>query len=360
MRRTIVPLLACVLATLTLSPASAHASSITAEVVAGGLDNPAAFTFAPNGTIFYGERLTGQIRILDPDTADDGLFFDVPDLRTDGERGLLGIALHPDYPSTPRVYAYATRSVGGSVKNQILRLTDSEGQGTSMKVIFSTSSAGGYHVGGRIAFGPDGFLYAVVGDAHHSAYAQALGNPAGKILRMTPLGKRAPGNPFPKSRVFTYGIRNSFGFGFDPRNGRLWETENGPECNDEVNRIVRGRNHGWGPSETCSTPPPPPVNTNQDGPNPLLPKLFFPDPIAPTGLVFCESCGLGTASNGRLFFGAYNTGQIRRVKLGAKRLGVVSQSVVYNHDGPVLSMEIGPGGSLYFSDEGAIYKLVLG
>lgn len=335
------------------------AAAVEAEVVAGGLDGPAAFTFGPGGRIFYGERVTGEIRLLRPRTDADSLLFAIPNLVTGGERGLLGLALHPDYPAEPFVYAYATRSVGGTVRNQIVRITNAGGEGTAMRVVFSTAVAGSIHVGGRILFGPDGRLYAVVGEAGNPANSQDLGNTAGKILRMTPLGRRAPGNPFPNSRIYAYGIRNSFGFAFDPRTGRLWETDNGPECNDELNRIIAGRNYGWGPSETCGAPGPP-TNTNRDGPNPVLPRAVYNPVPALTGAAFCEECRLGFGSNGRLYVGDFNTGQIRRVTLGAKRLGVVSQRVVHDHDGPVLSVERGPGGRIYFSDFGAIYRLVPG
>ena len=69
---------------------------------------------------------------------------------------------------------------------------------------------------------------------------------------MTPGGKIPADNPFPDSYAYSYGNRNSFGLAFDPETGDLWETENGPECNDELNRILPGRNYGWGPSETCA------------------------------------------------------------------------------------------------------------
>jgi glucose/arabinose dehydrogenase len=140
----------------------------------------------------------------------------------------------------------------------------------------------------------------------------------------------------------------------------LWETENGPSCNDELNRITAGRNYGWGPSNTCDTPPDPPRNTNQDGANPVQPLRWYSPTIAPTGAAFCTRCGLGSASNGKLLFGAYNTGEIRRIKLTSDRLSVASQQVVYDHDGGVLSVERAPNGRLYFSDEGAIYRLALG
>jgi glucose/arabinose dehydrogenase len=354
----VVPLVA-VLLPAAAAPAR-PAASITAKVVANGLNFPAAFTFGPNGAIWYGERGTGEIRVIGPKRSSNSLFFRIPHVVAEGEQGLLGLALDPNFPQTPLMYAYVTRTVHGHERDQIVRIEDRGGHGRAMRVIWSSpTDAGVYHDGGRIEFGPDGKLYAIQGEAHDAGNSQDLSNDAGKILRMTTAGKPAPGNPFPGKRIFAYGIRNSYGFDFDPQTGRLWETENGPSCLDELNRIVAGGNYGWGPDWDCSTPPAPPHGTNQDGPNPVLPKRWYTPVIAPTGAVFCQRCGLGAASLGRLFFGAYDTGQIRRVTLTKDRLGVARQAVVYVHDEGVLSMESAPDGALYFSDSHAIYRLVL-
>jgi glucose/arabinose dehydrogenase len=338
--------------------APASAATIGTELVVGGLNVPTAFTFGPDGTLWYVEKATGRIRIHNLGSGTDSLFATVPGVNAQGERGMLGIALHPDYPTQPYVYVYATRSVTGNLRNQILRYTDSSGSGTNRTVIFSApASSSPYHNGGRILFGPDGMLYAIVGDGHNSANSQdTTDNNRGKILRMTPSGGVPSDNPFARSRIFAFGIRNSFGFAFDPLTNRLWETENGPECNDELNRIIEGRNYGWGPHETCSGTSP--RDTNQDGPNPVLPKLWYTPTIAPTGVAFCETCGLGSANGGDLFFGAYNTGQIRAVTLNAKRTGVIGQRIVNLHGSGVLSMEVGPNHVIFFSDPSGIYKLV--
>jgi len=334
------------------------APAIRAKLVVGGLNVPTAFTFEPGNRIWYVEKSTGQIRIHDLGTGSDSPFATVPGVNADGERGMLGIALDPGYPTDPYVYVYATRSVSGALSNQILRLTDSSGTGTNRTVIFGApASSSPYHNSGRILFGPDGMLYAIVGEGHDAANAQdTTQNNRGKILRMTPSGGVPSDNPIANSRIFAYGIRNSFGFAFDPQKDRLWETENGPSCNDELNMIRKGANYGWGPNETCSGTAP--GNTNQDGRNPVMPKRWYTPTIAPTGLTFCQACALGSRNSGKLFFGAYNTGAIRAVTLNAKRTGVTGQRVAYTHPSGVLSMEVGPNGVLYFSDSGGIYKLV--
>jgi glucose/arabinose dehydrogenase len=332
-------------------------AAIGTTPVVTGINNPAAFTFAPDGRIFYGERLTGQIRIYNPATHSNTLFFTVPNVSIQGEQGLLGLAIDPKYPAKPYVYAYATRSVGG-LHDQIVKITDVGGTGSNMTIIWSGDTvAGQYHDGGRILFGPDGKLYAVQGEAHDSSNAQDLTNDAGKILRMNRKGQVPKNNPFTASLIWSYGHRNSFGFNFDPLTGYLWETENGPECNDEINFIKKGRNYAWGPHETCSTPPAPPANTNQDGPNRVFPLLFYTPTIAPTGAAFCVGCGL-SGSDGALFFGAYNDHNLRRVILTADRKHVMSSGSVYTHPQSILSVERGPDKLLYLSDPQGIYMLV--
>jgi glucose/arabinose dehydrogenase len=350
--------LALVLAVADAGPAAAASpNAVGARLVVGGLAYPAAFTFFPDGRILYGERYTGEIRIYDPASGSDTLFVTIPHVVTNGEQGLLGLAIHPRWPAASYVYAYATRSIHGSLQNQILRIVDAGGTGGKAKVIFASDTvAGSYHDGGHIAFGPDGDLYAVVGEGHDSSNSQDLSNDAGKVLRMRPNGSVPPDNPFPGSLIFTYGLRNSFGFDFDQQTGLLWETENGPECNDEVNVERSGENHAWGPNETCSGNPP--QNTNQDGPQPrIMPLTWFTPTIAPTGAAFCVACGL-TGADGHLFFGAYNTGEIRDVTLTADRQGIAGLKVAYTNATGVLSMQAGPDGSLYFSDDASIYRLV--
>ena len=348
-------LLAAVVADALLSLASPAAADISSRRVVGGLDQPVAFTFDPDGNIWYVGKSSGEVRVVDRETDDDSLFVDVPGVNSEGERGLLGIALHPRFPAKPFVYVYATRDVSGALKNQVLRYRDDAGSGTDMTVVFSANASDSpYHNGGRIAFGADGKLYIVVGDGHDSSNAQDRGDDRGKILRVAPNGDIPSTNPF-DSRVWAYGIRNSFGFGFDPTNGRLWETENGPECNDEINLIRKGGNYGWGPNETCSGSAP--QNTNQDGRRRVLPEVVYENTIAVTGIAFCDDCGLGDRNDGAAFHGSANDGHITRLLVNARRNGVQRHSVVLDHGSSTLSVEVGPGGRIYFSDFSGIYVL---
>jgi glucose/arabinose dehydrogenase len=155
-----------------------------------------------------------------------------------GEGGLLGIALAPTYPRDLRVFLYY--STGSD--NRIAFIT--RGSPARPTPIVTGIPVAGNHNGGRIVFGPDGYLYAGTGDAGNTANAQNAGSLGGKILRVTTSGLPAPGNPTGGSRVWSMGHRNVQGLVFD-RAGQLWATEFGQNTYDEVNLIVAGGNYGW-------------------------------------------------------------------------------------------------------------------
>jgi glucose/arabinose dehydrogenase len=340
-------------------PASSAPRRATVSItsVASGLDFPAAIAFAPGGLLFYGERFTGEIRTRNVSTGADNSFFTISSVASTGEQGLLGLAIPPGYPTTtPYVYAYVTRTVVGGVQNQIVRIRVESGVGTTMTVLVRIQAAGN-HNGGAMLFGPGGRLFAVVGENGDPSAAQDTARMLGKVLRMDADGTGTQYNPF-GNRVYSYGHRNMFGIARDPVNGRLWVTENGPGCNDEINLLVLGGNFAWGPSESCGSPAVA-ADTNQDGPSPrLFPKRIYNPTIAPTGAVFCDGCGLGASFEGQLLFGAWNTGQIRRLGLTSNRQGVSTSNVLYDHTEGILGMAAHPQtGVIYFSDPDQIFRL---
>lgn len=215
---------------------------------------------------------------------------------------------------------------------------------------------GALHDGGRILFAPDGALWVTTGDAGDERAAQGRRSLRGKVLRLRPDGSVPADNPGRGSRVWARGFRNPWGLDLDPQGGRPWLADNGPECNDELNRVLRARNFGWGPTWTCGGRAP--RNTNRDGRSPVLPLRWWSPPTAPTGLAFCDGCRLGPRSEGAIFLGEYNTRSIRRVILTRDRLGVRSQARVFRANGRVLSIEADTRGRLYFTTGRAIVRLV--
>jgi len=346
MRRPAGTLLAAAMlvALLPASPAAAAVRALRVVDCRQAACWPAAFTFTPNGSkIFYVERYSGQIRVHNLGTGSDHRWATIPGIGTDGEQGLVGIALDPRWPRKEFAYAYHTNAA--PLENRIVRIRKGGGMRTLLRI-----PASGNHNGGVIHFGPDGMLYAVTGDAGDPSRSQDRDDAGGKVLRMTKTGKVPASNPFPGSHAFSYGHRNSFGFAFDPESGDLWQSENGPECTDEVNRVVSGGNYGWGSGSACT-------DTSTEGPDPIQPEHTWNPVIAPTGVAFCDGCGLGSATEGTLLVGDYNTGRIHRLTLTESRLGVTGEATLYSHEGFVIAVEASPDGEIYFSDDGGIFLL---
>ncbi|MCX4755663.1 PQQ-dependent sugar dehydrogenase [Kitasatospora purpeofusca] len=165
---------------------------------------------------------------------------------TDGEGGLLGVAVDPNWSTNHYVYFMHTAAEG----NRIVRMTYNGSALSGYTVLLQGIKKNRYHNGGRLAFGPDGYLYATTGDGQTPDLAQDKNSLNGKVLRMTTAGKPAPGNPF-NNYVYSLGHRNPQGLAFD-RNGRLWEAEFGDSKYDELNLIKPGANYGWPTCEgTC-------------------------------------------------------------------------------------------------------------
>jgi len=359
----VVLLAAASLAVLAPAPPAVAAGSIS--VYMAGLNWPTALAFAPDGRIFFAERFTGNIRIIDGGTLLSAPFYTLANTATSGERGLLGLALDPDFSSSPYVYAYQTYSDAGngSIYNRIVRILGSGNTGLSHSVILRMPplSSATNHNGGVIAFGPDGRLHAVVGENADPALSQTPASPMGKVLRMNPDGSAPVDNPFYGSPtwnnlVFTYGHRNMFGLAFHPATGRAYVTENGPNCNDEVSLLTPGGNFGWGATATCSTPPAPPGNTNRDGPSPVLPLWWWSPPICPTNAAVYGGPYF-PAWRGDLFMGDCNNRQLHRLDLVPPgNDSVASDTIIWTAPSLILDVEAGPDGAIWVTTPTTIYR----
>jgi glucose/arabinose dehydrogenase len=205
-------------------------------VVATGLEVPWGMAFLPDGSALVAERIRSRIVRVRPGAAPVEVAL-VNGVVPAGEGGLLGIAVSPTCAADNLVYAYFT----ASADNRIVRFRlDSP---ATQQAILTGIPKGDIHDGGRIAFGPDGNLYAGAGDAGQTANAQNRDSLGGKILRIRPDGSVPPGNPF-GNRVYSMGHRNVQGLAWDSA-GRLFATEFGQNTFDEINAIVAGGNYGW-------------------------------------------------------------------------------------------------------------------
>lgn len=224
-------------AALIVAAPLAIAADASAKTIATGLHVPWGIAFLPGGDALVSERTTGDIVRIPAGGGTAQTVMHLPEADVDAEEGgLLGIAVSPNYSEDGLVYAYETTRTD----NRIVRFR----LGGAVEPILTGIAAGAIHDGGRIAFGPDGKLYAGTGETGRSSLAQNLRSPNGKILRINPDGSVPSDNPFRGSPVWTYGHRNVQGLAWD-RAGRLWASELGQNEWDEVNLIVKGRNYGW-------------------------------------------------------------------------------------------------------------------
>lgn len=225
--------------------AASDASTIITTVVATGLDAPWSIAFH-GGTALVSERDSARIVEI---TAAGGVreAGRIDGVRTGGEGGLLGIAVHDGM-----LYTYATSRDGDRLENRIERRPIAGSVGAlelgAAETVFDGIPAAGNHNGGRIAFGPDGMLYATTGDAGDRGSAQDPEALSGKILRLTPEGAVPDDNPFPGSPVFSLGHRNPQGITWTP-DGTMYASEFGQDTWDELNLIVAGENYGWPEAE---------------------------------------------------------------------------------------------------------------
>jgi len=232
----------------TAAPPSGVQPTGTPTVIASGLTSPwsilrlAGQEGSAGGSTLISERDTGRIKEVTPE-GEVRVAGTVPGVVHAGEGGLLGIAARHAEGAT-FIYAYLTTASDNRIVR--MRLEGAPGGyslGGAESILTGLAKAAN-HDGGRIAFGPDGMLYATVGDAGQPSRAQDRESLNGKILRMTPDGGVPGDNPFPGSLVYSMGHRNPQGLAWDA-DGRLWAAEFGQNTWDELNRIEPGGNYGW-------------------------------------------------------------------------------------------------------------------
>ncbi|MET8450051.1 PQQ-dependent sugar dehydrogenase [Streptomyces sp. NPDC005209] len=235
--------------------APAKGSVKVLRTVTEGLKTPWGLAPLPEGDLLVSSRNDGTITRIDAKTGKRTELGTVSGVSAAGEGGLLGIALSPDFASDHMIYAYFT----SASDNRVVRMLYDEQRPPGEQLgapdtIFRGIPKGYIHNGGRIAFGPDNMLYAGTGESGQRGLAQDKKSLGGKILRMTPEGEPAPGNPFPGSPVYSYGHRNVQGLAWDDKQ-RLFASEFGQDTWDELNAIKPGGNYGWPDAEGRSDNP---------------------------------------------------------------------------------------------------------
>ncbi len=266
---------------------SVYSQQYMLETVVSGLSTPVAFTFLPNNNVIINQK-GGLSKIYTLGNVLVDTFWNFTDSTvSNGERGLIGVCLDPNYSSNHYIYFYYN-----DIRNlyRIVRLTENNNRGTNPFIVFSdTGLVNTVHVAGNIRFGPDNKLYISIGNNGVNAYSQSLHTFKGKILRINSDGTIPTDNPFyddgnphtlNDDRIWAYGLRNSFDFCFSPLNDSLYATENGDGNPDEINFIRKGKNYGYPIcSGYCF-----PYNPLYQNPMTEIPGDGFGD-YAPTGIM---------------------------------------------------------------------------
>jgi glucose/arabinose dehydrogenase len=300
------------------SAASGPAPAGQVSVLVSGLEAPWGIAFLPGGDALVTERDSARILRVPAGGGSPTEVQRLSEVDGDGEGGLLGIAVSPTYQRDQLVYVYY--STGSDNRIARMRL------GQSPQPIVTGIPRSGIHNGGRLVFGPDGYLYAGTGDASGRGRSQDDSSLGGKVLRMTPEGKPAPGNPDGGSLVWTRGHRNVQGLAFDSA-GRLWASEFGQNRFDEVNLIQAGRNYGW-----------PTVEGASDDPRFAAPLVIWPTSEAsPSGVAIAGST---------LYVAALRGERLWQVPLQGDRTGT-PRAALQNQYGRLRAVQLAPDGSLW-------------
>jgi aldose sugar dehydrogenase len=362
-------------------------TGLNLESVIDGLSSPTSMVFLDNNILVLEKE--GSVRLVSDGVLREEPVLQVP-VNTENERGVLGVAFDKDSNS---VFLYYTEA--DPLRNRIYKYQwDGQSLVNPTLLLDLPGEPGPNHDGGKIVIGPDGYLYAVIGDLNHDGQLQNFpGGPppddTSVILRVNlEDGSAAPDNPLANSgddalsKYYAYGIRNSFGMDFDPVTGNLWDTENGPASYDETNLVRPGFNSGW---QTVMGPISLSGDTEEDlvnfpGSHYADPLFSWAEPPAVTDIEFLDSSNLGDRYTNNIFVGDINNGNLYFFGVNENRNAIqldaaqqesgLSDLVVDNEEelsaitfgsgfGGITDIETGPDGFLYVLsyDDGIIYRI---
>jgi glucose/arabinose dehydrogenase len=289
-----------------------------------GLEVPWGVDFLPDGAAVVTERISGRVLQV---TA-DGQVSDLGAITTavpQGEAGLLGTAVSPDFATDRTLFFYLTTASD----NRVVKAQLDGSRLGETSVVLDGIPAGFIHDGGRIAFGPDGHLYVTTGETGDPELAQDPDSLAGKILRITADGEPAPGNPGPDSPVWSLGHRNVQGLAWDDE-GRLWASEFGDSEWDELNLIEEGGNYGW-----------PRVEGTGGGPDFVDPQLVWPvEQASPSGLAY---------AGGHLWMAGLRGQRLWRIRVSANGRATRPQAYFTEEYGRLRTVAAAPDGLLWLT-----------
>ena len=325
------------------------------EVVAEGLARPWGMTFLPDGDALVTER-AGRLQRIDLDTGEMTPISGVPEVFHSNQAGLLDVALHPEFEANGWVYLTFAAAQGGNAATAVGRGQLDGDALNDFETLFVAEPylSGGRHMGSRIVFDEDGYLFVTTGDRGERDEAQNTENTIGATLRLADDGSIPDDNPFVgdgdvADAIYSYGHRNAQGMAIEPATGRLWQVEHGPSGGDEINLIQGGGNHGWpiatyGVEYSGGAPIGDLPHERDDTVNPVYhwePR----DSFAPSGLAFYDG-DIFPAWRGDLFVGSLVTRRLLRFTVDGDELA--RAEVLFDaRNERVRDVRSGPDGYLY-------------
>ena len=348
---------------------TAEQHRIRVSVVAR-LSHPWAIAFLPDGGMLITER-PGRLRIVRDGVLDPQPISGVPPVRTDGNGGLMDIALHPQFAANGLVYLTYTKPVGnGRGAPALARGTLQNGSLADVKDLLVTEAYDGNSgLNGRVTFGRDGKIYMSTGGNIRNV-AQEPSSLRGKVLRLNDDGSVPDDNPFVgavghRPEIYTLGHRNTLGLIVHPQSGAIWQHENGPNGGDEINILSRGRNYGW-----------PIVSFGRDYPGPRIsehptregfesPLLVWLPAIAVSGITVYTSDRF-PGWKGNVFVGALRqggipgTGHLQRIVFNDRIEELRRESMLTELRQRIREVREGPDGFLYVltdEEDGALLRI---
>jgi len=314
------------------------------ETIVRNLEVPWSIVFDKQGNMYFTER-SGKLSILRKGEKDPKILASIDGVVEQGEGGLMGLALHPEFEKNRWIYVSFTFRFKEALANTVVRYTLRNDVLEGRTTIIGYLPGSAVHNGCRIKFGPDGKLYVTAGDAADRKIAQDVASLGGKILRVNDDGSVPVDNPDRKSPIFALGVRNPQGIAWHPGMGTMFETEHGPSGfdgpggGDEVNIIVAGGNYGW-----------PVIHHKEVKEGMNAPLLEYTPAVAPGGATFYSGKAFPAWKN-NFFFGGLRGTRIQRVVLDEKDPKMVKgeEALLNGEFGRIRDVTEGPDGEIYFS-----------
>jgi glucose/arabinose dehydrogenase len=353
---------------------TAEQHKIRVSVVTKGLSHPWAIAFLPGGEMLITER-GGRLRVVRDAVLDPKPISGLPQVRTDGNGGLMDVALHPRFTENRLVYLTYTKPVGNGMGAPALARGRLETAALVdvRDLLVPDAYAGNSGLNGRVVFGRDGKVYMSTGGRSQNDIDNVAQNPMslrGKVLRLNEDGSVPPDNPFVgragyRPEIYSLGHRNTLGLIVHPQTGMLWQHENGPNGGDEINIILRGRDYGWPVLSFGRDYPGPRISEHPTREGTESPLVVWLPAIAVAGMAVYTGDQF-PAWRGNVFVGAMTegripgTGHLQRVVFNDKTEEVRRESMLRELRQRIREVRQGPDGFLYLltdEDDGALLRI---